>query len=436
MNSRMKYNILSQLSFLSNLVSLTIKSICGQTMSQFNLPNLKKLVFSSCKNINWIQNFSQLDSIEYTIIYCSWHVVNELKWPLKLKHFRVIFNCDVDSNLIRQSLVQLSSLSYLEIYQDEKGSLAPDGQLWENLIQSSFPLLKIFKFYFQFDSYSSNRIEEIVSSFSTPFYIIEHKWFICCETSSQCGCGILYSLPFPYHTYPISKNYLLKKISTLPQNNQNDFSINMFTNVKTLNIRMLSAKPDENFVESNLINLVIMNHFESIKWIHLLTKLRHLELSFYTKLSSKNFLCLLNNTPQLNSLVAEKCILQIATEYWNNIDICKHLSRKILSLKLGRFMRRSQSISRNEIEQIIRIFSSKCQHLSLYFKFPDDKISFILQNMPQLYTLHVNIYGKTYSTLDIKWLEKQQTTFNASNSTIVINGHDHYFWLDKTLLKK
>jgi hypothetical protein len=47
--------LLSQLPFLSNLVSLTLKPICGEKMSEFNLPNLKKFVFGSCTNTNWIR---------------------------------------------------------------------------------------------------------------------------------------------------------------------------------------------------------------------------------------------------------------------------------------------------------------------------------------------------------------------------------------------
>jgi hypothetical protein len=47
--------LLTQLPFLSNLISLTLKSICGEKMSEFDLPNLKKLVFASCTNTNWIR---------------------------------------------------------------------------------------------------------------------------------------------------------------------------------------------------------------------------------------------------------------------------------------------------------------------------------------------------------------------------------------------
>jgi hypothetical protein len=49
------YTIFSQLPSLTNLVSLTIESVCGDKMSPFDLPNLKRLVLTSCADINWIK---------------------------------------------------------------------------------------------------------------------------------------------------------------------------------------------------------------------------------------------------------------------------------------------------------------------------------------------------------------------------------------------
>jgi hypothetical protein len=49
------YSIFSQLPCLTNLVSLTIESVCGDKMSPFDLPNLKRLVLTSCADINWIK---------------------------------------------------------------------------------------------------------------------------------------------------------------------------------------------------------------------------------------------------------------------------------------------------------------------------------------------------------------------------------------------
>jgi hypothetical protein len=50
-----QYPLLSQLRFLTNLVTLKIESICGCSFSEFDLPRLKKLSFSSCANTNWLK---------------------------------------------------------------------------------------------------------------------------------------------------------------------------------------------------------------------------------------------------------------------------------------------------------------------------------------------------------------------------------------------
>jgi hypothetical protein len=47
--------LLSQISFLTNLVSLTLKPICGRILSNIDLPKLKRLVVTSCKNTEWIR---------------------------------------------------------------------------------------------------------------------------------------------------------------------------------------------------------------------------------------------------------------------------------------------------------------------------------------------------------------------------------------------
>ncbi|CAF4099832.1 unnamed protein product [Adineta steineri] len=50
-----QYPLLFQLPFLKNLVLLQIEFICRNNMSYFNLPQLKKLIFSSCINISCLK---------------------------------------------------------------------------------------------------------------------------------------------------------------------------------------------------------------------------------------------------------------------------------------------------------------------------------------------------------------------------------------------
>lgn len=46
--------IFTQLPSLVNLVSLEIKSVCEANIPEIDLPNLKKLKFSSCSSTNWL----------------------------------------------------------------------------------------------------------------------------------------------------------------------------------------------------------------------------------------------------------------------------------------------------------------------------------------------------------------------------------------------
>jgi hypothetical protein len=48
------HSIFHQLQFLPNLHSLIIESICRTTISHFDLPKVKRLVVSSCKDTKWI----------------------------------------------------------------------------------------------------------------------------------------------------------------------------------------------------------------------------------------------------------------------------------------------------------------------------------------------------------------------------------------------
>ncbi|CAF1252503.1 unnamed protein product [Rotaria sordida] len=434
-----QYPLLSQLPFLTNLISLKIESICGNNISEFNLPKLKKLIFSSCANTNWLKNFSEIETIEYTIIDCC---LNDkiLIWPKILKHLKIIFTNDDDCLLIQQSLTHLSQLINLEIYQKEKGISFPNGQIWEQIILSSLPLLKNFKFYFQFAcyDYQLHQVKQVIGSFSTPFYVLEKNWFIHCDLSARCDTydmynrrrkfAILYTIPFPFETLTIFKNSSKTMISNWSKNNIDHLSINTYKNIKTLIFKSYT-KPDQNFNRSNIMNLIINTSFDSLDWIHVLTKLRHLTIDDCAVLSMENFNIFLDNTPYLYSLTAKKSMMKLLTDNWTDICVCNHLSRKIRSLTFYSNKNSLQYFNKNELEKILPIFSSKCQHLSLGVHSRNNTIDFILRKMLQLYSLHVHIQQKNSSPPAVEWLEQQHTRFNHFNCIIINDRQDHYFWL-------
>ncbi|UJR16648.1 hypothetical protein I4U23_003548 [Adineta vaga] len=428
LNLRKSYSILTQISSLQNLVSLTIKSQCGELMPPLHLPNLKRFVLSSCSYIDWIKDFTQLQTMEHMISNCHWFH-NDLIWPSTLTHFKLIFEFSIDWNSVQRSLVRLVLLNTLEIYQKLRGNDPPNGQIWGNLIRSSLPLLKTFKFYFQFCHcvHLPNSIEEIIASFSTSFYTLEKKWFIRCDTS-QYYYALLYSLPFPFEMLTVLQGSNIRSITTLP----NDITYsNIFSNIKTLQIWYQTSEPNDDFQRNNIVNLLIANDFPAIKWMHVLNNLQHLEMDYPLTMSPNNFLYLLENAPHLCSLVTGQRILELATEHWRNISICNQLSQKIVSLKFSGRYGTLECIRHNVIPKISEIFSSRCQHLSLSVPQLSVSIIYLILNMSQLQSLHIALSDQTNPIIDITWLEKQQTIFNNSNCMIFSDNVNVHFWLGK-----
>ncbi len=312
----------------------------------------------------------------------------------------------------------------------------PNGQIWEQIIVSSIPLLKNFKFYFQFICYDSqlNQVKQAIASFSTPFYVHEKNWFIRCDVSTRYVTHdrdnghrkfvVLYTIPFPFQTFTIFKKS--SKITT--KNNIDHLSNDLPANIKTLVFNNYT-KSDQNFNRSNVINLIINASLDSLDWIHVLNKLRHLTIEDCAVLSIENFNILLNNTPYLCSLTAKKSMLKLLTNNWTDICICNHLSRKIRSLTFQSNKNPLQCFNKNELEKILPIFSSKCQHLSLSIHSRNNSIYFILRKMFQLNSLHVYIQQTHSQPVTIEWLEQQNTRFNHSNCIIMNDRKDHYFWL-------
>ena len=104
---------------------------------------------------------------------------------------------------------------------------------------------------------------------------------------------VLYTIPFPFETFTISKNSSKISFSNWSKNNIDYRSINMYANIKTLVFRSCT-KPGQNFNRSNVINLIINTSFDSLDWVHVLTKLRHLTIEDCAVLTIENFNILLD----------------------------------------------------------------------------------------------------------------------------------------------
>jgi hypothetical protein len=457
------YPLFAQLPSLSNLASLQIESLCGDDIPEFELPNLKKLTLRSCPNTGWLkvrrqmnlikpqknvsfsflQSFVGLEMIEYTIADgCT--ISRSFVWPRTLKYLKIIYEDDRYCSLIEQSLTDLPQLNDLEVYQKKPEGHVPRGETWTQIISTSIPSLKNFKFYFQFlcGDNQLNQLKEVVASFSTPFYTLENNWLVRCDVSAHYETPIrdkkygilnyhmrhviLYTIPFSSELFTVFKPYLKTKISEWSRNHIDYRNINTHTNMKTLLFKSYSA-PDPMFDRSSIINLIINTFFDAPAWVYILTKLRHITIGDGAVLSSDDFNILLDNAPNLCSLAIKKSTLKLLTDNWTDMCVCHRLSRKIRTLSLEQDP--SQCFVKNELEKLLPIFSSLCQHLSLGLHSHNNTIDFILRKMCHLISLHVYIQRKNFLPITIEWLEQQNTRFNRNNCLITNIRYNHYFWL-------
>ncbi|CAF3662494.1 unnamed protein product [Rotaria sp. Silwood1] len=330
MQSNHSYPLFPQLPSLSNLVSLEIESVCGENIPEFELPTLKKLIFSSCPNTSWLKNFSGLETIEYTIVgHCTRNKL--LVWPRTLKHLKVIYEDYQDCLHIQQSLTDLPQLNDLEVYQKEVGEPFSRGETWAQIISASVPSLKSFKFYFQFKCRDRQlyQLKQVAASFSTPFYTLEKNCFVRCDISARhetpthdheygiCNTDlrhvILYTIPLSFEVFTVFKTSKMKMLDW-----SRDFidyrSINVNTNTKTLHLKSYSP-PDPMFYRSSIINLIINTSFNALPWAHILTKLQHITIGDGAALSLEDFNILLDKTPYLCSLTVKKIVSDSLTEH-------------------------------------------------------------------------------------------------------------------------
>lgn len=160
------------------------------------------------------------------------------------------------------ALRPMSQLTKLSLYNNEDSSSLPNGQIWEELIHSSLPLLKTFQFYLKFncDNGTSTSMDEVIASFSTPFYLFEKRWFVRCDLNNEPYLrGALYSLPFAFSSMSVDVSSFDRSISTSAIKDLDAIKSSSYAKVKTLILNEERRIPDPSFSTSNIEQLVINN---------------------------------------------------------------------------------------------------------------------------------------------------------------------------------
>ncbi|CAF0844869.1 unnamed protein product [Rotaria sordida] len=118
----------------------------------------------------------------------------------------------------------LQTMSNLEKLKIEMESTYIDGYQWKTIIENY--LLNLIIFQFKMSTPLSNqdnkedKIDEILNSFYSQFWIEKHQWFIQCYwiTADTSSIVYVYTLPYAFQDFFYIGNVRLK--STCPNNNQ------------------------------------------------------------------------------------------------------------------------------------------------------------------------------------------------------------------------
>ncbi len=375
-----------------------------------------------------------MESLEYIVEYgcCHDHVFT---LPNKLKQLKLFYAEDVDGNLIRTSLRQLSELTKLALYDNGSRQFLPNGAIWEMLIQSSLPLLETFQFCFPFHRYdiTIDDIEQAVASFSTTFYLFEKRWFIRCDYNCQYyATGTLYSLPFAFAQMPINMTSFDTGLSTLMMNDEDPSEYESYKKVKTLLFMEKCQMPHPGFRTSNIVRLVL-NTTLPTSWHFLLNNLRHLELRTSLHISSTDFAHFLTNTPRLHSLTVPIMILSNITDNFSNLVVCDQLSNRIESLTISDYNSvegRLGHVAIEDLPSLVRIFGKTCKYLALGLVAHPQTVITTLQTMRQLCSLHIYCRLQCHGSRDIatRWLKLMRENSDIADFMYISDDYNFYVW--------
>ncbi len=334
-----------------------------------------------------------MESLQYTVENNCKHNLH-LIFPTTLTRLKLFYVEARDGDAIRTLLRRMLKLTTLALYDNARYSPLPNGQIWEELIVSSLPLLNTFQFYFPFDTYrlTLEDSNQTIQSFSTPFYLIEKRWFIRFDRDPNgWSMGALYTLPFTFSHISIKTSTFDTSLSTLPMTDLNETKSSYYTKVKTLIFNKQCKAPHIGFLASNIHHLILMADLP-ISWLYLLTKLRHIHIGAYVEMSSTDFERLLQHSPNLQSLTISNDKLNKLTNKFTNQSVCHQLSQKIQSLTISHHyldLPKLDIVSVRSLSSLARIFSEKCEHLSLALIASPKTVYPILRRMKQLRSLHI-----------------------------------------------
>jgi hypothetical protein len=298
-----------------------------------------------------------------------------------------------------------------------------DAYKWKDLITSSLPFLKVFKFYFKYSRENENEciLHEILKRFESDFWQKQHHWYT--EYSLSKDSASIYTIPYILDTFELTSD--TDRYCTESINNINTFhcvrnlTINAnaitekcpyyFSDVTSLTFRDPSS-------HTEMISLDI-KHIDILKMIVNFWNIIHLVIGRFLKLETSFVLLkILKESPQLSSLAIHPDVL---ISLFDNEELCRYLNKTIKRLEITNDVE-DLFWSLNHRNQVSKVFSIVEQLICrLYLK---SSWLFFIEHLPKL--SYINDYSETLTSPDkICWLKREVQKLGVKIISDVYENH-------------
>jgi len=107
------------------------------------------------------------------------------------------------NDLTDGTITMLQNLSNLTDLTLQTGKHHMNGHSWRQFIIDYLPNLKHFRFLMLYFVNNEEEIDATLDSYRTPFWLVDHQWFVRCqwEPDNDQIFIYLYTLPYAFHLY-------------------------------------------------------------------------------------------------------------------------------------------------------------------------------------------------------------------------------------------
>ncbi|CAF1578837.1 unnamed protein product [Didymodactylos carnosus] len=389
------------LSTLSKDFQITdqLSSITNLTISECHLRDLFQILRTASElkylNIHHIQRYSS-NRVDTNNHFSNHHAIH-LK-QLIIKHIEYDFS---DFIIILKQTPNLNSLT-LGASSDKN---LVDACQWEDLISSSLPSLKNFKFrIYYYHGNNKNGLEERFKQFQSDFWCKQHHWYTEYELSNYEA--LIYTIPYIFSIYALVPH-------TKGRGNELINNVNIFANVTNLRINPDALRNERQYYFPYVISLSLRcpdlidtllltaKDIQSLKVIVNFSTLQELYIPYTFQLETPSVLLeILKGAPHLSSLCIHLDILQSLFE---DDQLCQYLNKMIRKLDIGSFYDKLLD-DYDRLTDICQVFSNIEELTCTIYRL--DCLLFLIQHFSKLSRISVAL-GEYHLVSAVPGLEEQ-----------------------------